>query len=303
MQKVLVKNWKEQGIHIFTYFDDGTGAEKTLQSARAASKRVREDTATSAFVAHPDKCCWEPTQVGELLGFILNLRDFIRVPPWCIEELKARIDLVVTVFTWFSFVSCQTVQQCFLFPTPATTTTTTTTPFAKKCELDWLVDSVLSPGRFFYFFLVYCKIFVMVVIKMLLHCCVVDKWHSVCEKENTSLKSDWADDNQTQYKPLQWCFWRTFTRSFLSIAVKCSHKSPMVKSLRPSAVLMYWNRAAVGPEPLNPNCSVFCFLIPNCVASDFQLPIVLDSLSSFDDSMSINFGWPNTRSHTLISSR
>ena len=46
---------------VFTYLDDG-----------AASRRGREIIAASGFVAHPEKCCWEPTQEGDLLS-ILNL--------------------------------------------------------------------------------------------------------------------------------------------------------------------------------------------------------------------------------------
>ena len=81
IQKALVKHWREQGIRVFTYLDDGAGAEKSLDTARAASKKVREDIAVSGFVTHPEKCSWEPTQVGELLGFILNLREgIIQVP-------------------------------------------------------------------------------------------------------------------------------------------------------------------------------------------------------------------------------
>ena len=95
IQKALVKHWREQGIRIFTYLDDGAGAGKTLEIARAASARVREDNAASGFVAHPEKSCWEPTQVGELLGFILDLREgVIRVPPRRVNGLRERIDLV-----------------------------------------------------------------------------------------------------------------------------------------------------------------------------------------------------------------
>lgn len=67
-----------------------------METARAASRRVIEDIAASVFVAHPEKCCWEPTQVGELLGFILNLREgIIQVPLRRIESLRDRIDLKV----------------------------------------------------------------------------------------------------------------------------------------------------------------------------------------------------------------
>ena len=92
IQKALVKHWREQGIRIFTYLDDGAGADRTLEAARAASSRIKADVAASGFVAHPEKRCWEPTQEGELLGFILNLRTgVIRVPPRHIEGNSLQI--------------------------------------------------------------------------------------------------------------------------------------------------------------------------------------------------------------------
>ena len=67
--------------------DDGAGVDKTLAAARTSS--------TNGFVAHPDKCCWEPTQDGELLGFSLNLKEgIIRVPQQRIKGLKERIVIV-----------------------------------------------------------------------------------------------------------------------------------------------------------------------------------------------------------------
>jgi len=66
---------------------------------------------------------------------------------------------VSTITTRFSFVSCQIVQQCFL-------TSLSPAPCIKFRKV-------------FLFFLVCCKIFVIVGIKALLHCCVAEKWHSV----------------------------------------------------------------------------------------------------------------------------
>ena len=102
IQKALAKHWREQGICIFTYLDDGVGVEKSLKTARAASRRVREGTAASGFVAHPEQCCWEPTQVGELLGFILNLREGISLwtramqgSPWfSVQQVKEHFNRV-----------------------------------------------------------------------------------------------------------------------------------------------------------------------------------------------------------------
>ena len=56
----------------------------------------------------------------------------------------------------------------------------------KKCEFVWQ-----QYIRFRKIFLIFsfscCKIFVMVVMKVLLHCRVADKWHSVCEKKYTCM--------------------------------------------------------------------------------------------------------------------
>ena len=86
IQKVSVKHCREQGIRIFTYLPDD----------EAASRRLREGITDSGFVAHPEQCCWESTQVGELLGFILIVRreGIIKVPLRRIERLRNTVDLV-----------------------------------------------------------------------------------------------------------------------------------------------------------------------------------------------------------------
>lgn len=95
IHKALVKHWREQGIRIFTYLDDGVGAGKSYATASEASNFVKGDIAASGFIAHPEKCCWKPTQVGDLLGFTLNLKEgSIHVPPECIARLRERITLV-----------------------------------------------------------------------------------------------------------------------------------------------------------------------------------------------------------------
>ena len=85
---------------------------------------------------------------------------------------------VFTFITWFSV--------CFL---PNSARVSSHPPvlcqFSKKKKgLSYFDSSVSGSETFFYLkkiLFVCCNIFVMVVIAVLLHCCVADKWHSVCE--------------------------------------------------------------------------------------------------------------------------
>ena len=74
IQKALTKHWRKQGIRIFTYLDDGAGADSSFRDAQWISSVVRQDVRRSGFVANDEKSQWVPVQCGELLGYILNLR-------------------------------------------------------------------------------------------------------------------------------------------------------------------------------------------------------------------------------------
>ena len=73
VQRALTKYWRSQGIRIFTYLDDGAGAESSFLEAQDVSNIVRQDVVRSGFVANDIKSQWTPVQLGELLGFILDL--------------------------------------------------------------------------------------------------------------------------------------------------------------------------------------------------------------------------------------
>ena len=97
IQRALVKHWRKQGVRIFTYLDDGAGAESSLEGARRTSALVQQDITQSGFVAHKDKCQWEPSQSGELLGFIMDLQSgTFRVPPRRVDILRGVLQNVVS---------------------------------------------------------------------------------------------------------------------------------------------------------------------------------------------------------------
>jgi len=74
IQKALTKHWRRHGIRLFTYLDDGAGADSDFSEAQRVSDMVQADVRRSGFVANDVKSQWVPVQCGELLGYVLNLR-------------------------------------------------------------------------------------------------------------------------------------------------------------------------------------------------------------------------------------
>ena len=97
VQRALTKYWRSQGIRIFTYLDDGAGADSTFSEAQEVSDLVRHDLHRSGFVANDSKSVWTPVQSGELLGFILDLSTgTFQVPPRRVESFRLVLDNIVS---------------------------------------------------------------------------------------------------------------------------------------------------------------------------------------------------------------
>lgn len=77
IQRALVGHWRSKGFGIFVYLDDGAGADQVLNKAIKMSTVVRRDIAASGFIANEEKSQWVPSQLGELLGFIMDLQHGI----------------------------------------------------------------------------------------------------------------------------------------------------------------------------------------------------------------------------------
>ena len=89
IQRALVKHWRGKGFRLFTYLDDGAGADRDRGEAVRLSAEVRRDVWLSGFVANEEKSQWDPVQCGELLGFIMDLRSgTFKVPPRRVDALK-----------------------------------------------------------------------------------------------------------------------------------------------------------------------------------------------------------------------
>ena len=96
IQRALVKHWRSKGFRIFTYLDDGAGADQVQNETMKMSTVVRRDIAASGFIANKEKRQWVPSQLGELLGFIVDLQHGnFRVPARRVEALKQLIDTII----------------------------------------------------------------------------------------------------------------------------------------------------------------------------------------------------------------
>ena len=73
MLRPLVKCWRIMGHNSFVYLDDGVGSQPDKCSVQAASMIQRKDLRASGFVVNEQKSQWTPRQIGEWLGFIINI--------------------------------------------------------------------------------------------------------------------------------------------------------------------------------------------------------------------------------------
>ena len=97
VQRTLTKHWRRQGIRIFTYLDDGAGADSSFQEAQEVSDLVRRDVKLSGFVANEIKSQWIPAQRGELLGFVLDLSaGTFQVPQRRVDSFCVLLETVVS---------------------------------------------------------------------------------------------------------------------------------------------------------------------------------------------------------------
>ena len=88
----VVKYWRSKGTRIVIYINDGICASSTLQEPKSDSAVVASDLDDAGFVLNVPKSKLSPHQVGDCLGFIVDLLSgCFRVPGEKIDRLKKRI--------------------------------------------------------------------------------------------------------------------------------------------------------------------------------------------------------------------
>ena len=88
----LVTRWRSMGHVSLVYIDDGISGASDKLSAKAASFIQRRDLNRSGLKCNEAKSNWEPRQIGQWLGCIIDtIRMIFQVPLHKIEKLKSAI--------------------------------------------------------------------------------------------------------------------------------------------------------------------------------------------------------------------
>ena len=93
LMRPLVRHWRQQGIRIIVYLDDGLLISEGMQSAVVASRIVQGDLASAGWVENQAKCNWEPAQQRIWLGFEVDLQEgIVSVPQGKLENLHVELE-------------------------------------------------------------------------------------------------------------------------------------------------------------------------------------------------------------------
>ena len=102
--KPLTKFWKNKGIPIAVYLDDGLGAGRSPLVANRHSLLVHSDLLKAGFIVNEEKSVWDPLQLMTWLGYSINTKDnIIQATDKRIKKLKAALDEVLKTNLGFIF--------------------------------------------------------------------------------------------------------------------------------------------------------------------------------------------------------
>ena len=88
--RVLLRHWRAAGIKCQLYMDDGSGGHETETGAVQVATRMKADLIAAGFLPNEKKCRWEPSQVVELLGMVVDLqKGTVRATEKRVKKLMA----------------------------------------------------------------------------------------------------------------------------------------------------------------------------------------------------------------------
>lgn len=92
----LERFWREQGIYIIVYLDDGFGFSDSFANCEYSSLKVYNTLIKAGFVVNTEKSVWVPQKCLEGLGFTWNMEDgCLELPSVNVEKLLFMINNIV----------------------------------------------------------------------------------------------------------------------------------------------------------------------------------------------------------------
>ena len=91
----LVKLWRFNGIKIVLYLDDGFSISNSHSECLSDANFVRNTLLKSGFIPNQDKSVWQPTNICDWLGIIIDTKEgYLRIPEQRISSLISSIKQV-----------------------------------------------------------------------------------------------------------------------------------------------------------------------------------------------------------------
>ncbi len=84
--RLLIKHWRQAGIHIYMFINDGLGMAKTLAEGRVFASMVRSDLACLGLIEQVEKSIREPAVRMKWLGTIIDLCKKLLIVPQAKRE-------------------------------------------------------------------------------------------------------------------------------------------------------------------------------------------------------------------------
>ena len=92
VMRPLVKYWRQQGIRVVVYLDDGLVAVEGVQNATKVSTVVKQDLIKAGWIENVSKSEWVPSQQWSWLGFNIDLEQgTIEVPQIKLDNLRTQL--------------------------------------------------------------------------------------------------------------------------------------------------------------------------------------------------------------------
>ena len=108
--KPLESHWREQGIPIPIFFDDGVDAGPSSKAAKSNSSLVRSDLSRCGFEINHEKSKWEPMNNFSWVGYDINIHTgYIFTSGTRIEKLCSHLDGVCVKLELSAFIDVKEV--------------------------------------------------------------------------------------------------------------------------------------------------------------------------------------------------